>query len=140
MINKNSYLKIFWASFLFLLVFSFSAGAAGLGDAFKTKDGGGSDPLDAVAGKAGYNIKAEASDINAIISVIIQTVLGLLGVIFLCLIIYAGILWMTAEGDEQKIEKAQKILRNAVIGLIITVSAYAISFFVINASSGPMFG
>jgi hypothetical protein len=40
---------------------------------------------------------------------------------------------MTSEGDEAKVEKAQKILRNAIIGLVITLAAYAISFFIVNA-------
>jgi len=40
---------------------------------------------------------------------------------------------MTAAGEECKVEKAQTIIRNAVIGLIVIVSAYAISYFVINA-------
>ena len=44
--------------------------------------------------------------------------------------IYAGVLWMTARGDETKTEKARNIIIATVIGLFITVSAYAITKFV----------
>jgi hypothetical protein len=37
---------------------------------------------------------------------------------------------MTARGDEGKVEKAVDIIRASIIGLIITLSAYAITFFV----------
>ena len=67
------------------------------------------------------------------IGLIINIVLGLLGVIFLVLTVYAGFLWMTAREDKTAVENAQKILKNAVIGLIITLAAYAISNFVVTA-------
>jgi len=61
---------------------------------------------------------------------IIGVVLSFVGVLFLILIIYAGLLWMTAQGNEQKITKAKDLLVNAVIGLIIVFAAYAITAFV----------
>jgi ABC-type molybdate transport system permease subunit len=39
---------------------------------------------------------------------------------------------MTASGDESKVEKAQNILRSAVIGLIIALGAYGITNFVVG--------
>jgi hypothetical protein len=66
---------------------------------------------------------------------IISIFLGVLGVIFLILVIYAGVIWMTAGGDPKKIEKAKGILGSAVIGLIIVLLAYAITTFVINLLS-----
>lgn len=70
-----------------------------------------------------------------IIGRIINVVLSVLGVIFLILVVYAGAIWMTAGGDGKKVDKAKGILINAVVGLIITMSAYAISVFVINLLS-----
>jgi hypothetical protein len=81
--------------------------------------------LNTVAQGAGYAETNETS-VATIAGTVVAAVLGLLGVIFVSLIIYAGIIWMTAGGEEAKVEKAQKILRNAIIGLIITVSVYAI--------------
>ena len=72
-----------------------------------------------------------------IIVLVINSVLGLLGVIFLVLIIYAGFLWMTAGGNEDQVGKAKGLLINAIIGVIIIVAAYAISYFVLHALINP---
>lgn len=133
--KKNSLLKIILVSFcLFFIIGLGSAGAANLNDAFKVNDGGNQDNLDTTASQAGYNT-ATTANLNQLIATIIQSLLGFLGVIFLILIIYGGITWMTAEGEESKAEKAQSIIKNAIIGLIIIIAAYAISYFVINALS-----
>lgn len=63
---------------------------------------------------------------------LISTFLGVLGIIFLVLVIYAGFTWMTAAGDEKKIASAKNILISAVVGLVVLLSAYAISSFVID--------
>jgi hypothetical protein len=67
------------------------------------------------------------------ISAIIFSILSVVGIAFLVLMIGAGITWMTAQGDEEKVTKAKKIIRASVVGLIIVLAAYAISYFVINA-------
>jgi hypothetical protein len=86
-----------------------------------------------VAGAAQFNpYKSPVLIIGSIISV----ALGLLGVIFVILMIYAGFLWMTAGGNEETVKKAKKWLANAVIGLIIVLAAYAISTFVIQSIIG----
>lgn len=61
---------------------------------------------------------------------IVGTVLSFVGVLFLILMIYAGILWMTAQGNEQQVAKAKTLLINGIIGLIIVFSAYAITSFI----------
>ncbi len=63
---------------------------------------------------------------------VIQPVLGLLGLLFLCLMIYAGVLWMTATGNEKKVQKAKDIMVAAVIGATIIVAAYAVTNAVFN--------
>ena len=70
---------------------------------------------------------------------IISSVLALLGVAFLGLMIYGGIMWMTAEGNDDKVVKARKIIDGAIIGLIITLAAYAISYFVVSAFANQAF-
>ena len=73
-----------------------------------------------------------------IISYIIKAVLSFLGVIFISLTIYAGILWMTSTGNEEKISKAKAIIIGAAIGLAICLSAYAITVFVLDRIITPM--
>jgi len=63
---------------------------------------------------------------------IVKIALGFLGILFLVLILYAGFMWMTAAGNDDKIDKAKKIISAAVIGVAIVVSAYIITYFVID--------
>ena len=67
-----------------------------------------------------------------IVQVAISAFLGLLGIIFVILIIYSGFNWMTARGDEEKVTLAKETLTRAVIGLIIIVAAYSITYFVFS--------
>lgn len=69
---------------------------------------------------------ADEGKMVELIGNVISVFLSLLGVIFILLTIYAGYNWMTANGDEGKVDKAKDILWRAVIGLIITVGSYAI--------------
>ncbi len=101
--------------------------ALDLRDAF---GGASSGPLDTAANQAGYNILKY--DPTSTIGIIIQATLSLLGVIFIILMIYGGGLWMTAKGNEQQVDKAKDLITAAIIGLIIVVAAYAISYFVIK--------
>lgn len=63
----------------------------------------------------------------------INVVLGLSGIILLGYILYAGFLWMTSGGEMEKAKEARTMISNAVIGLIILISAFAISSFVLGA-------
>ncbi len=72
-------------------------------------------------------------DIRTYVSKIIRYFLLLLGTIAVILCMYAGFLWMTAGGNEEKISQAKKILTNAVIGLLIIVAAYAIVAFILQS-------
>lgn len=67
---------------------------------------------------------------------VIKAVLATVGTIFLVLTIYAGILWMTASGNEEQVTKATGIIKAAIIGLFITMSAYAITYFVASKVGG----
>jgi hypothetical protein len=71
-------------------------------------------------------------DIPTLIGKIIQIVLSFVGVIFFILIIYAGFLWMTAGGNEEQVTKAKKLITSAAVGLIIVISAYAITYFILS--------
>ena len=72
----------------------------------------------------------ENPDIAPIVGKAINMVLSMVGLIFLILMVYAGMLWMTARGEESQVETAQKIIKASMIGLFVVVSAYAITFLV----------
>lgn len=73
-----------------------------------------------------------AQDPRVTVARIIQIALGFLGTIAVVLIIYAGFLWMTSEGNADKLKKAKDTLKSAAIGLLIILSAFAIVTFVID--------
>ncbi|MDO8592298.1 MAG: hypothetical protein Q7R92_00825 [bacterium] len=73
-----------------------------------------------------------ASDPRVIAANIIRIALGFLGIIAVGLIIYAGYLWMTANGEAEKVEKAKKILIGAVIGLLICLASFAIASYILS--------
>ncbi len=58
---------------------------------------------------------------------------GLLGIIAVVIILYGGFIWMTAAGNEERVDKARKMIVAGVIGLAIILSAYAIARFVVNS-------
>ena len=80
------------------------------------------------------------TSIEATTGSVLRAGLALGGTIFLILTVYAGILWMTASGNDDQIGKSKKILGASVIGLFIVMSSYAITQFVttkLGAGGGP---
>ena len=61
---------------------------------------------------------------------VLNIALSMVGVLFLGLMIYAGITWMLASGNDQAITKAKEMLISSTVGLIIVLSAYALTSFV----------
>ncbi len=79
-------------------------------------------------------------NIKVIIENIVRIVLGFVGVVFIVLVLYGGLVWMTSAGEEDKIARAKKILVSATTGLVITLAAYALASFIIrsiNIAVGP---
>lgn len=83
-------------------------------------------------GQAGFNESPNPNALTERIGRIIKIVLGILGVILVVIVVYAGFLWMTAGGEADQVKKAKDWMTNAVVGLIIILSAYAITDFVIT--------
>lgn len=81
-------------------------------------------------------LKSAGSSLPVIIGNVIKAALSLVGVVFLVLMIYAGIRWMTARGESKHAETAKETITRAVIGLIIVASAYAITSFVLSRVAG----
>jgi len=83
---------------------------------------------------AGFNTSASSGDnVPLIIGGIIKIILSFLGIIFFIFVLYGGFLWMTAGGKEDQVTKAIDMVKNASIGLIIIVVAYALSAFIMDA-------
>ena len=91
----------------------------------------GGDLTKKAAEKAGYSGATDVKTFAATLGTVVKAALSLVGVLFMALMVYAGYLWMTARGDEPRIEKAQEMIRAAIIGLIIVLGAYSITNFVV---------
>lgn len=128
--------KFFLASlFAFVLALNFSSSAL----AFSPLDTGSTDQMnlhvqDIVDGN--FNQDTDGNSVNVIVGQVISVFFGLLATIFIILMVYAGYNWMTAADNEKKIGTAQTTIRAAIIGLIITLAAYIITYFVFLAIPG----
>ncbi len=107
-------------------LFALYAQAAGLEE---------SSGLSATAGEAGLST---TTNLAGFVGSFITALIGVMGAIFVALLSYAGFLWMTAAGNEEKVKKAKGIIANTIIGVIVTFSAYAITTFVVNALSAAI--
>ena len=66
-------------------------------------------------------------DIRITIVQIIRVALGMIGTIFLALMVFAGFQYMTSAGNEEKTKKSLGLIKNAVIGLIIVMASWLIT-------------
>jgi hypothetical protein len=78
------------------------------------------------------NALTKAGDIPTILGYLISTVLSLVGIFFFLLILYAGFIWMTAAGSTERVDSAKKKMTAAVVGLVIILSAYALTSFIFD--------
>ncbi len=79
--------------------------------------------------EAGYGTD---KSLYGIVGSVISVALGVVGLIAILLVIFGGFKWMTSGGSEEKVDEAKKILYSGIIGLVIILSAYALSSFVLS--------
>ncbi len=91
-------------------------------------DGGAS----AMKDNLGYN---DVKTPEAYIGQLLLLVFSFVGLVFFILIIYAGIQWMTAQGNSSQVEKAKDAIIKAIVGLVIVMASYGITFFIMRAVS-----
>lgn len=133
-IEKIKNFKFICVAATLLLLFG-----ANLALAQPADDGGSKDAGDESGVRSGLGETANIAGIPEtggeeaipnLIGSIIMGALGSVGIIFLILMIIGGVMWMTASGNEERVTKAKSLITNAVIGMIIVFSAYAITYFV----------
>lgn len=80
------------------------------------------------------------TDLATVVGNVVNAFLGLSGLVLMIVVIYGGIRYMIAGGNEEEVKKAKQWIINGIIGLIIISLAFALSSFVlsqlITASSG----
>jgi hypothetical protein len=82
-----------------------------------------------VASLGGYQTNGSATT-AVIVGTILGAFLGFLGLVFLVLMVIAGYNWMTAQGNEEQVKKAQQNIKHAIIGLLVAISAWSLWTFV----------
>jgi len=77
-----------------------------------------------------YNVnKGSSNDIAVYVGSLLKWI-PMLGVTFIIQMVLAGYEWMTASGDSKKVDDAKKRIRYAVIGLLMFIGLYVISYFI----------
>ena len=72
------------------------------------------------------------SDLPALIGQVIKVLLSFMGSIMLALYVYAGIIYMTAGGNSERIDKAKQILVWATLGIVAMLASYIIITYVFS--------
>ncbi len=62
--------------------------------------------------------------IPAFIGSLIKVLLGIVGALFLAMLVWAGVQWMTAGGDQAQVKAAQTTTKNAILGVAIVILSY----------------
>lgn len=70
--------------------------------------------------------------VQLVIGNIIKMALGIVGSIALLMVTWGGFLWLTAMGNESRVEKGKETLIWSTLGLVIIFGAYAIASYVIE--------
>ncbi len=111
--------------FLFCLLFSV-AGFAVVQGVYAADEYG----LEATAKTGG--LEGTGKNLPGYIGKVVGAVLFLIGGIFLILMIYGGVMWMTAAGNDERVRKARMVLGAAVAGTIVVFSAYALTNYIFD--------
>ena len=72
-------------------------------------------------------------DLRTTIMLVINILMGFLGIIAVVGIVYGGFKYMTAGGNEEQATGGRKVIAAGVIGLVIIFAAYAIASFTVSS-------
>ena len=67
------------------------------------------------------------------IGVIFRSVFIIMGIVAVIFLIIGGVLYATSQGDASKLTKAKNTVIYSLVGLIISIFAFAITSFVLNS-------
>jgi len=78
-------------------------------------------------------VKLGQEDPRTVIANVINVILGFLGLIAVIIILAGGFKWMTAGGNQDKVDEAKKLITAGIIGLVIILASFGIATFIINS-------
>lgn len=116
--------------FTFLLALNMLAFSPSFVNAQSSSLWEGQQGMEQLAGVYGEDLSEPKSPIVVAVR-IINIIMMVLGILIVVLILFSGFQWMTAGGNEDQVAKAKKRMGNAVIGLVIVFTAWAITQFIL---------
>jgi hypothetical protein len=66
----------------------------------------------------------QTNSLPVLVGQVIRAVLGIIGSVALVVFVYGGLLWLTAAGNSERVQKGKNTLIWAAIGLLVIFSAY----------------
>lgn len=94
----------------------------------KYKNADGNPNYEMICGKS-----KNESDAQEVVKNVLSTVFTWLGIISVIVIIVGGVFYLTSQGEPDKIKRAKNAILYALIGLIVSLLAFAIVNFVLTA-------
>jgi hypothetical protein len=80
---------------------------------------------------------AAASLMRAYVTPVVQGLGGFASLVCVVFLIIGGFHYMTSAGHPEKLEQAKRVIRNALIGLVIVLSAVTLTSILVHAYSRP---
>jgi len=107
----------------FFFFFFFPLATLAQTDALKTAD----------MASVGEALGATSQTLPILIARGIRAVLSVLGIVTVCIVLYAGYLYFESKGDPAKTDKAKKILKSSAVGLLLIFLSFTLTTFILNA-------
>ena len=77
----------------------------------------------------------KTDNVQELIGMVINSVLGVVGSLALLMFVYGGLTWMTSSGSQERVKKGKDILIWSALGLIVVFGAYGVTKFIINITT-----
>lgn len=75
---------------------------------------------------------AATGELNLIIERVLNTVMGVVGLLAVIVMVVGGILLATSGGDEEKSKKGKNYITYGIIGLVVIILSYAIVNYIVT--------
>ena len=76
---------------------------------------------------------AGENGLMTVVGNVLNAIYGIIAIVAVVMIVIAGIKYSTSQGDPGKVQSAKGTILYAIIGLVITISAFAITNFILSA-------
>lgn len=77
--------------------------------------------------------KLQRRELTQVTGTVIGTILSFIAIVFFGLMLYGGVRWMLARGNEDEAKKALETITAAILGIIVVLGSYALTNFVLDS-------